>query len=141
MLQCGACSRGGKEEKRRDVNYISNARDVRGEVKGERSLSSFFFTPSSFLHHPSSFIIPPSILPPSSSPQSPFIIILPHSSFIIPFPSFSLLFPPVQQAMFMVEIDGVRVLYTGDYSREEDRHLMSAEVPSQRPEVLVVEST
>ena len=51
------------------------------------------------------------------------------------------LFPPVQQAMFMVEIDGVRVLYTGDYSREEDRHLMSAEVPSQRPEVLVVEST
>ena len=124
MLQCGACSRGGKEDKRRDVNYISNARDVRGEVKGERNhlLSSSLLPPSSITHHPSPFI-------------------LPHSSFIIPFPSFSLLFPPVQQAMFMVEIDGVRVLYTGDYSREEDRHLMSAEVPSQRPEVLVVEST
>ena len=26
-------------------------------------------------------------------------------------------------AMFMVEIDGVRVLYTGDYSREKEIHL------------------
>ncbi len=32
-------------------------------------------------------------------------------------------------AMFMIEIAGVRVLYTGDFSREEDRHLMSAELP------------
>lgn len=31
--------------------------------------------------------------------------------------------------MFMIEIAGVRVLYTGDFSREEDRHLMSAELP------------
>lgn len=31
-------------------------------------------------------------------------------------------------AMFTVEIDGVVVLYTGDYSMEEDRHLSSAEV-------------
>lgn len=44
-------------------------------------------------------------------------------------------------AMFMIEIAGVRVLYTGDYSREEDRHLMAAETPSQRPDVLVCEST
>lgn len=28
-------------------------------------------------------------------------------------------------AMFMIEIAGVRVLYTGDFSREEDRHLGS----------------
>ena len=28
---------------------------------------------------------------------------------------------------FLIEIAGVRVLYTGDYSREEDRHLMAAE--------------
>ena len=33
-------------------------------------------------------------------------------------------------AMFMIEIAGVRVLYTGDFSREEDRHLMAAELPS-----------
>jgi cleavage and polyadenylation specificity factor subunit 3 len=32
--------------------------------------------------------------------------------------------------MFMIEIAGVRVLYTGDFSREEDRHLMAAELPS-----------
>lgn len=32
-------------------------------------------------------------------------------------------------AMFVVEIDGVRILYTGDYSREEDRHLKAAEIP------------
>lgn len=57
----------------------------------------------------------------------------------------------------MIEIGGVRVLYTGDYSREEvrglavccaalttdaqDRHLMAAEVPPVRPEVLIVEAT
>ena len=50
-------------------------------------------------------------------------------------------------AMFMVEIDGVRVLYTGDYSRHEDRHLEMAELPrdSQNevisPDILIVEST
>lgn len=26
-------------------------------------------------------------------------------------------------AMFLVEIDGLRVLYTGDYSRHPDRHM------------------
>ncbi|CAG2163826.1 unnamed protein product [Oppiella nova] len=44
-------------------------------------------------------------------------------------------------AMFMIEIAGVRVLYTGDFSRQEDRHLMSAEIPAIRPDVLVIEST
>lgn len=44
-------------------------------------------------------------------------------------------------AMFMVEIAGVRVLYTGDFSREEDRHLKEAEVPPFTPDVLICEST
>jgi cleavage and polyadenylation specificity factor subunit 3 len=44
-------------------------------------------------------------------------------------------------AMFMVEIAGVRVLYTGDYSRYPDRHLMGAETPDVSPDVLIVEST
>ncbi|ORY51891.1 cleavage and polyadenylation specificity factor 3, isoform CRA_b [Rhizoclosmatium globosum] len=45
-------------------------------------------------------------------------------------------------AMFLIEIAGVRVLYTGDYSREEDRHLMAAErPPNVVPEVLIAEST
>lgn len=44
-------------------------------------------------------------------------------------------------AMFMIEIAGVRVLYTGDYSRQEDRHLKAAEIPPFRPDVLIVEST
>ena len=44
-------------------------------------------------------------------------------------------------AMFLVEIDGVRILYTGDYSREEDRHLKPAEVPYCEVDVLIVEST
>jgi cleavage and polyadenylation specificity factor subunit 3 len=44
-------------------------------------------------------------------------------------------------AMFMVEISGVRVLYTGDFSREEDRHLRAAEIPPFRPNVVIVEST
>ncbi|XJO71611.1 hypothetical protein BDV3_001096 [Batrachochytrium dendrobatidis] len=46
-------------------------------------------------------------------------------------------------AMFLLEIAGVRLLYTGDYSREEDRHLMAAERPPSSiiPEVLICEST
>ena len=44
-------------------------------------------------------------------------------------------------AMFMIEIAGVHVLYTGDYSRQESRHLMAAEIPSPPPDVLIVEST
>lgn len=43
--------------------------------------------------------------------------------------------------MFMIEIAGLRVLYTGDFSREEDRHLVQAEVPPVRPDVLISEST
>jgi len=43
--------------------------------------------------------------------------------------------------MFMVQIAGVRLLYTGDYSRQQDRHLMAAEMPSVKVDVLVVEST
>ena len=44
-------------------------------------------------------------------------------------------------AMFLVEIDGVRILYTGDYSREEDRHLKAAEIPKWEIDILIVEST
>ncbi|KAL0956605.1 hypothetical protein HGRIS_002742 [Hohenbuehelia grisea] len=43
--------------------------------------------------------------------------------------------------MFLIDIAGLRILYTGDYSREEDRHLVKAEVPPVRPDVLIVEST
>jgi cleavage and polyadenylation specificity factor subunit 3 len=44
-------------------------------------------------------------------------------------------------AMFMIEIAGVHILYTGDYSRREDRHLMSAETPEIKPDVLIIEAT
>lgn len=44
-------------------------------------------------------------------------------------------------AMFMIEIAGVKILYTGDFSRQEDRHLMSAEIPAIPPDVLIIEST
>ncbi|GFH54658.1 metallo-hydrolase/oxidoreductase [Chaetoceros tenuissimus] len=44
-------------------------------------------------------------------------------------------------AMFFIEIGGRTVLYTGDYSMEEDRHLMAAEVPVNKPDVLMVEAT
>lgn len=43
--------------------------------------------------------------------------------------------------MYMIDIAGLKVLYTGDYSREEDRHLVKAEVPPIRPDVLIIEST
>lgn len=45
-------------------------------------------------------------------------------------------------AMFNIEIAGVKVFYTGDYSREEDRHLMAAERPAGLiPDVMICEST
>jgi cleavage and polyadenylation specificity factor subunit 3 len=44
-------------------------------------------------------------------------------------------------AMFMIEIAGIRVLYTGDFSRQSDRHLKGAETPTLSPHVLIVEST
>lgn len=40
-------------------------------------------------------------------------------------------------AMFMIEIAGVKVFYTGDFSCEEDRHLMAAEIPSVSPDILI----
>jgi Cft2 family RNA processing exonuclease len=44
-------------------------------------------------------------------------------------------------AMFLVEIQGIRVLYTGDFSREIDRHLKPAEIPNFDVHILIVEST
>ena len=43
--------------------------------------------------------------------------------------------------MFWLDIGGRTVLYTGDYSMEDDRHLMAAELPYKKPDVLIVEST
>ncbi|XBW34857.1 hypothetical protein QEN19_000424 [Hanseniaspora menglaensis] len=44
-------------------------------------------------------------------------------------------------AMFQIDIGGIKVLFTGDYSREVDRHLNSAELPVESTDVLIVEST
>lgn len=44
--------------------------------------------------------------------------------------------------MFLVSIAGLNILFTGDYSREEDRHLIPAEVPKGiKIDVLITEST
>ncbi|KAI5958189.1 YSH1 [Candida theae] len=43
--------------------------------------------------------------------------------------------------MYLIEIGGLKVLFTGDYSREENRHLPSAEIPPVKPDVLITEST
>ena len=43
--------------------------------------------------------------------------------------------------MFMVDIAGVRVLYIGDYSCEEDRLLRAAEIPQFSPDICIIEST
>lgn len=43
--------------------------------------------------------------------------------------------------MFFIEIAGLKILFTGDYSREDDRHLVPAEVPPIKPDVLICEST
>ena len=43
--------------------------------------------------------------------------------------------------MFMANIAGVRVLYTGDYSREEDCHLRAVEILQFSPDICIIEST
>lgn len=43
--------------------------------------------------------------------------------------------------MYMIEIGGLRTLFTGDFSREEDRHLKVAEIPPMKPDILITEST
>ena len=44
-------------------------------------------------------------------------------------------------AMFAVEYQGIKTLYTGDFSRTKDRHLIPAEIPQFIPDVLIIEST
>lgn len=45
-------------------------------------------------------------------------------------------------AMFLIEIAGLKVLFTGDYSRELDRHLIPASVPRGiKIDLLITEST
>lgn len=44
--------------------------------------------------------------------------------------------------MFLIEIAGLNILFTGDYSREHDRHLIPAAVPKGvKVDVLITEST
>lgn len=31
-----------------------------------------------------------------------------------------------------------QLLYTGDFSRQEDRHLMAAEIPNIKPDILII---
>ncbi|EGC44070.1 endoribonuclease ysh1 [Histoplasma capsulatum var. duboisii H88] len=57
---------------------------------------------------------------------------------ITPFPAGHVL----GAAMFLISIAGLNILFTGDYSREEDRHLISAEAPKGvKVDVLITEST
>lgn len=44
-------------------------------------------------------------------------------------------------AMFLIEIEKSKILYTGDFSREEDRHLKAAESPGCLLDALITEST
>jgi hypothetical protein len=44
-------------------------------------------------------------------------------------------------AMFLLEIGGMRLLYTGDYSRVSDRHMPPADLPGRPPHIVIVEST
>lgn len=62
-----------------------------------------------------------------------------HSSIrITPYPAGHVL----GAAMFLVEIAGLNILFTGDYSREHDRHLIPASVPTGvKVDVLITEST
>lgn len=38
----------------------------------------------------------------------------------------------------IVSFFSLKLLYTGDFSRQEDRHLMAAEIPSVKPDILII---
>lgn len=44
-------------------------------------------------------------------------------------------------AMFEIDINSIKILYTGDYSRKLDRHLYPAELPTSNIDILICEST
>lgn len=98
-----------------------------------------------FLNQRSSASADPLFTPLDLSLSLPNIIPVSAHQLISPCPGLS--FTPyhaghvVGACMFMIDIAGLKVLYTGDYSREEDRHLVRAEVPPIRPDVLIIEST
>ena len=39
---------------------------------------------------------------------------------------------------FSYILNDEKILYTGDFSRVEDRHLMAAELPTIKPDVLII---
>ena len=43
--------------------------------------------------------------------------------------------------MFLFEYNGYRILYTGDYNSNADRHLGAAIVDKMHPDVLITETT
>ena len=43
--------------------------------------------------------------------------------------------------MFLVIYKDIKILYTGDYSREKDIHIVPAEIPNIEIDILIVEST
>ena len=43
--------------------------------------------------------------------------------------------------MYLIEVGGLKILFTGDFSREENRHLPIAEIPTVKPDILITEST
>eukprot|EP00917_Polyrhabdina_sp_WS-2016_P000106 GHVP01000193.1.p1 GENE.GHVP01000193.1~~GHVP01000193.1.p1 ORF type:complete len:681 (+),score=130.33 GHVP01000193.1:278-2044(+) len=44
-------------------------------------------------------------------------------------------------AMFFIKAGETKIMYTGDYSLESDRHLLGAERPKETPDILISEST
>lgn len=44
-------------------------------------------------------------------------------------------------AMFYIEFNGYKILYTGDYSMEKDLYIQPAEIPKEKIDVLIVEGT
>lgn len=44
-------------------------------------------------------------------------------------------------AIFTIEIVGVKLLYTGGFSRQGDGHWVAADIPNIRPDILIIKST
>ena len=43
--------------------------------------------------------------------------------------------------MFLIEYNGVKVLYTGDFNSNSDRHLGAAYIEKVQPDVIITETT
>ncbi|KAN0090865.1 mRNA 3'-end-processing protein YSH1 [Tylopilus felleus] len=119
------------------TQYVTNFKDGKGKVYMTHPTKAVHkFMMQDFVRMSSSSsdaLFPPLELSMSLSS------IIPVSAYQLITPCLGVSFTPYHAGHVLKTC--LRIFYTDDYSREEDRHFVKAEIPPIRPDVLIVEST